>query len=106
MDKRINNGGHSTRTFGFDRRKNPYKEVLDKALTIEDLSKIIKMLFKKAIKDNDTTASKILLEYYLGRPKETIEIQQNHKILQISFNEGREVEIIAPSETINAGNNL
>ena len=35
------------------------------------------MLFEKSVKDKDVTASKILLEYYLGKPKETIETTHN-----------------------------
>jgi len=77
MDKRKNNGGHSTKAKGFDKRKNEYKTVLENALTSDDLQKVVKMLFNKSINDEDVTASKILLEYYLGKPKETIETTHN-----------------------------
>ena len=77
MDKRKNNGGHSTKTKGIDKRKNEYKSVLENALTHEDLQKVVKMLYGKAINNEDVPASKILLEYYLGKPKETIETTHN-----------------------------
>ena len=77
MDKRKLNGGHSTKTKGIDKRKNEYKSVLENALTHEDLQKVVKMLYGKAINDEDVPASKILLEYYLGKPKETIETTHN-----------------------------
>ncbi len=80
MDKRKNNGGHSTKAKGFDKRKNDYKEVLENSLTSEDLSKVIKMLFNKSIKDEDVNASKILLEYYLGKPTQTIEQNNTHTL--------------------------
>tara|TARA_R110000782_G_scaffold253265_1_gene341340 strand:+ start:322 stop:603 length:282 start_codon:yes stop_codon:yes gene_type:complete len=78
MDKRRNNGGNSTKAKGVDKRKNDYKSVLESTLTHEDLGKVVKMLFNKAVKDEDTTSAKILMEYYLGKPKETIE--QTHNV--------------------------
>ena len=77
MDKRKFNGGNSTKSKGIDKRKNEYKTVLENALTSDDLQKVVKMLFNKSINDEDVTASKILLEYYLGKPKETIETTHN-----------------------------
>lgn len=75
MDKRKNNGnkGHSTKAKGFDKRKNEYKKVLEEALTSDDLIQVVKMLFVKAIEKQDVKASQILMEYYLGKPKETID---------------------------------
>ena len=80
MDKRKNNGGHSTRTKGIDRRKNAYKDVLDDALTNEQLTSVVKMLFRKATNDEDTSAAKLLLEYYLGKPHQTIEQFNTHHL--------------------------
>ena len=77
MDKRKLNGGHSTKAKGIDKRKNEYKSVLENALKPDELQKVIQMLYNKSIKDNDVPASKILLEYYLGKPKETIETTHN-----------------------------
>ena len=77
MDKRKLNGGHSTKAKGIDKRKNEYKSVLENALKPDELKNVIQMLYKKSINDFDVPASKILLEYYLGKPKETIETTHN-----------------------------
>jgi hypothetical protein len=77
MDGRRNNGGNSTKAKGVDKRKNQYRQVLSNTLTPEDLSAVINMLYKKAIDKQDVKASQILLEYYLGKPKETIEATHN-----------------------------
>lgn len=75
MDKRANNGnkGHSTKTVGVDKRKNEYKELLDLAATPDEVVEVIKVLKQKAIEKQDVNAIKLFLEYYLGKPKETIE---------------------------------
>lgn len=79
MDKRKFNGnkGHSTKAKGLDKRKNQYRSVLENALTPDDLDKVIKMLYNKALTKQDVKASQIILEYYLGKPKETIETTHN-----------------------------
>ena len=77
MDKRKENGGHSTKAKGIDKRKNQYKNVLEDALTSDDLKNVILMLFQKSIEKKDVQAAKILMEYYLGKPKETIETTHN-----------------------------
>lgn len=80
MDKRKNNGGNSTKAKGVDRRKNEYKNVLEDALTHEQLTQVVKMLFTKARADEDVPAAKLLLEYYLGKPTQTIEQNNTHTI--------------------------
>lgn len=77
MDKRTNNGGNSTKAKGVDKRKNQYKELLDLASTPEDVVEVIKTLKQKAINNQDVNAIKLFLEYYLGKPKETKEIDLN-----------------------------
>lgn len=71
-DGRKNNGGNSTKAKGIDKRKNQYKDVLEKAVTPEHLIEVIKMLYKKSTQDEDVGASKILLEYYLGKPTQEV----------------------------------
>ena len=83
MDKRKLNGGHSTKSKGLDKRKNEYKSVLENALKPDELKNVIQMLYKKSINDFDVPASKILLEYYLGKPKETVETTHNVKDFNI-----------------------
>lgn len=74
MDKRKFNGGNSTKAKGVDKRKNEYKELVNKVITPEKLTKVLNMLFNKAVDDDDVPAAKILLEYSLGKPKETKEV--------------------------------
>ena len=86
MDKRKTNGGHSTRSMRrFDKRKNQYKNVLDDSLNEEDITKVVKMLYKKAVKDEDTNAAKLLMEYYLGKPTQTIEQKNTHTLNDFSI---------------------
>jgi uncharacterized protein (DUF1697 family) len=79
MDKRKNNGnkGHSTKAKGVDKRKNEYRELLDLAATPDEVVEVIKTLKVKAIEKQDVNAIKLFLEYYLGKPKETIETTHN-----------------------------
>ena len=77
MDKRKQNGGHSTKTKGADKRKNEYKDVVKSVVTVEKLADVLKMLLGKAINEQDIPASKLLLEYSLGKPTETKDITIN-----------------------------
>ena len=80
MDKRKLNGGHSTKAKGVDKRKNPYRNAITDAVTEEQLKEIIATLYSKAVKDDDTQAAKIILEYCLGKPKQQIEQNNTHTI--------------------------
>ena len=77
MDKRKNNGGNSTKAKGSDKRKNEYRKALEIASTPEDVVEVIKKLKDKAISKGDVNAIKLYLEYYLGKPKDSIEIEGN-----------------------------
>lgn len=76
MDKRKYNGnkGHSTKAKGVDKRKNEYRTALTKAADVDDLVEVLKMLKTKATTKQDTKAAQIFLEYYLGKPKESIDL--------------------------------
>jgi hypothetical protein len=82
MDNRQSNGGHSTKTNGIDKRTNEYKEVLNDALTEDELIKVVRMLYDKAI-DKDTTAAKMLLETYLGKPRQMVLNYDAEKFISI-----------------------
>jgi hypothetical protein len=84
-DKRKSNGGHSTKAKGIDKRKNEYLELLKEASTRDEIVKVIKTLKDKALKESDMQAIKLFLEYYLGKPKETIE--QTHNINNFDIKE-------------------
>ena len=77
MDKRSENGGHSTKALGVDKRKNKYLELLDQASTPDEIISVIKKLKEIALIKGDVQAIKLFLEYYLGKPKETIETTHN-----------------------------
>ena len=81
MDKRINNGnrGHSTKAKegSIDKRKNEYRDALSEASTKQDVIDVINMIKNKAVKDQDTRAAQIFLEYYLGKPKDSLDITTN-----------------------------
>jgi|TARA_R100000084_G_scaffold55365_1_gene23267 hypothetical protein len=75
MDKRKNNGGNSTKAKGLDKRKNEYRKALELAASPEDVVEVIKKLKEKAVDKSDVNAIKLFLEYYLGKPKDSIEIE-------------------------------
>lgn len=84
MDKRQFNGGNSTKVVdGVDKRKNPYRNALKKAATPEDVIKVIQMLQEKALKKNDVRAAELFLKYYLGLPKESIDITSGGESIAI-----------------------
>ena len=74
MDKRKNNGGHSTKSKGPDKRKSEFREAIEEAATIDDVKDVLRMLHRKAIADEDVKAAQLFLGYYLGRPKESKDI--------------------------------
>ena len=79
MDKRSSNGGHSTKAKDgvIDKRKNEYKDALSEASTKQDVINVITMIRDKAVKDQDIPAAKIFLEYYLGKPKDSLDVTTN-----------------------------
>ena len=80
MDKRKNNGGHSTKALGVDKRKNLFKNVLASTLTAEELGGVFKMLYTKAIEDEDVQAAKLIIEYAVGKPTQQLDVTGEHKI--------------------------
>lgn len=85
MDKRKENGGHSTKALGVDKRKNQYLELLEQASTPDEVVSVIKKLKEIATIKGDVQAIKLYLEYYLGKPKETID--QNINLNEFSIKE-------------------
>jgi len=80
MDKRKNNGGHSTKSKGSDKRKNQYRDALEQANSVEDVVEVLKMVKSKAVNDRDIQASKLFLEYYLGKPEASIDIKSSEGV--------------------------
>ena len=77
MDKRKFNGGNSTVSKGPDKRKNEYRSALEKASTVEDVIQVIKMVHTKAVTKQDIKAAQLFLEYYLGKPNQSIDINSS-----------------------------
>ncbi len=77
MDKRKFNGGNSTKAKGVDKRKNQYRDALEQANSVEDVVEVLKMVKSKAVNDRDIQASKLFLEYYLGKPETQIDIKSS-----------------------------
>lgn len=75
MDKRKENGGHSTKAKGIDKRKNPFRDVIAESQTPEDVRAVLNMVKHKAIADQDIPAAKLYLEYTLGKPDQTIDVE-------------------------------
>lgn len=82
---RKNNGGHSTKAKGIDKRKNIYKGAVSESQTPEDAVAIINMLKNKAIGDQDIAAAKLYLEYVVGKPDQTIELDGAIPIVDMSL---------------------
>ena len=75
LDKRKDNGGHSTKaTKATDKRLNPHKALLDKYITedfnYDKLKELMEILYKAGVK-GDTKSSSLFLAYILGKPIET-----------------------------------
>lgn len=87
MDRRKNNGnkGHSTKAKEgkIDKRRNEYRSALKEAATKQDVIDVINMIKTKAIKDKDVQAGKLFLEYYIGKPKDEVDITTNGEMLNI-----------------------
>jgi hypothetical protein len=86
IDKRKFNGGNSTKTNGADKRKNEYRTALEQAATVEDVIQVIKMVHTKAVSKQDIKAAQLFLEYYLGKPNQSIDINSSEGF-NINFNE-------------------
>lgn len=84
MDKRKNNGGHSTKAKGSDKRKNQYRDAVEQAASVEDVADVLKMLLSKAKTKQDVKAAQLFLEYTIGKPKQEMDINSSEG-LSINF---------------------
>lgn len=80
MDKRKDNGGHSTvKKDGIDKRKNEYRNALKEAADLNDVVEVLRAVMSKA-KKGDVKAAQLFLDYYLGKPTNTIEFNTGEGI--------------------------
>jgi len=87
MDKRKNNGGHSTKSNkATDKRKSKGKELLDRYIEEDveysDYLKMMQEQLKLAIK-GDTKAATFWSDRVIGKPKESKDITTNGEGLNI-----------------------
>lgn len=73
-DGRRNNGGNSTKAKGADRRKNPYRKAIQEAFTTDEVVQVLRSMYSKSVNDSDVAATKVFLEYTVGRPKEEVSL--------------------------------
>lgn len=77
MDKRSNNGGHSTKGFAGRKPKADEIKLIEMMDNISDSAEVWQKLFDKAVL-GDNTAIKTWLSYRYGLPKVTIDQNTNH----------------------------
>jgi hypothetical protein len=89
MDKRSNNGGHSTKSKGIDKRKNDYRQAIENAVSREDVELILNQCKDIAMssKPDRMQAVKLILEYTLGKPKQELDLNNNMNITSDSIKE-------------------
>lgn len=80
MDKRANNGGHSTKGFAGRKPKDEEHRIRDlmKPYSLDAVQCLAGIIVNTKSKDADKiSASKLILAYTYGNPKETIEQTTN-----------------------------
>jgi len=89
MDKRANNGGHSTKSNGIDKRKNDYRQAIENAVSKEDVEQILQQCKTIAFstKPDRMQAIKLILEYTLGKPKQELDLNNNMTLTSDSIKE-------------------
>lgn len=74
MDGRRNNGGNSTKAKGADRRKNPYRTAIREAFSEDEVVNVLRKMYTQSMDKGDVQATKVFLEYTIGKPKEEVSI--------------------------------
>ena len=80
MDKRRNNGGHSTKGRAGRKPKDEENRIRDlmKPYSEKAIKCLGEIIVNKEANDRDRiSASKIIIEYTYGKPKETVETTHN-----------------------------
>ena len=75
MDKRSNNGGHSTKSKGVDKRRNNTKQLLQEYLDAEVDYYMLKTLFDTIYANainGDMKSASMFLSYTIGKPVDVI----------------------------------
>ena len=67
------NGGWSTKSKGIDRRKNPFKQLINEATSQENFIAVFQTLEASAM-SGDVQSAKLYLEYTVGKPMQSVDI--------------------------------
>ena len=80
MDKRKNNGGHSTKGKAGRKPKDEENRIRDliKPYSLDAVKCLANIIKNEDARDSDRiSASKLVIEYTYGKPKETVETTHN-----------------------------
>ena len=83
MDKRKNNGGHSTKGFAGRPKKEDELKLIERLDNLIDNEEVIKTLGQQILK-GDSRAMNLYFGYRYGKPKESVDISSNSG-LNINF---------------------
>ena len=90
LDKRRNNGGHSTKSKSpYDKRRNQFKDIIHDTMSREEVAEVLRTLYDKAKTGESIEATKLFLSYTLGNPAQALEVSSdgsNVTIPIITFN--------------------
>ncbi len=88
MDKRKNNGGHSTKTTGVDKRKNTFRESIESAVSAEQLIELLYVAISIAKSDDKDRMQAINFVYdrIIGKPKQEIDQKTELSFPKIDMN--------------------
>lgn len=84
MDKRVNNGGHSTKGVAGRKSKAEEQSLIEKLSPLEPLAF---EALRDALENKKDWAVKLTFEYLYGKPKQQIEQKNEHTFPNIDMNE-------------------
>ena len=84
MDKRKDNGGHSTKSKGVDKRKNNFKKAISEAFTEKDVVQVLTAVKALVFSDDDIQAAKVFLDYTVGKPNQQVDLTTNGNDINIA----------------------
>ena len=84
MDRRKNNGGHSTKGKAGRKPKAQEIKIAEALDRVADLDSVLAALYQKVL-DNDTAAIKLWLSYRIGMPTQNTDITSNGETLNTNF---------------------
>jgi len=80
MDKRKNNGGHSTKGFAGRKSKAEEQKLIENLTPIN--SDALRAL-TEAVKENEQWAVKLFFEYFYGKPQQRVDVTTNEESINI-----------------------